>query len=122
MDRGTQALVTGIVFTVLAALFIVLRCISRFLIVKRPGVEDYMILIALVLSIGLTVNIELQRHNGLGKHTADLPHAHVETTLKVRQALPPGWQCCTSGSVENLSTTSICLFPGRMLTLIAPLR
>lgn len=86
MDRGTQALITTIVFTVLAGIFIILRSISRFFIVKRPGVEDYLIIFAFVLSIGLAVDVDLQRDNGLGKHTASLPLHKVENTLKVRQA------------------------------------
>ncbi len=85
MDRGKQALVTTIVFTALAGFFIVLRSVSRFFIVKRPGVEDYLIIFAFILSIGLAVNVDLQRDNGLGKHTADLPLHKVVTTLKVRQ-------------------------------------
>ena len=87
MDRGTQALITTIVFTTLAGIFIVLRSISRFFIVKRPGVEDYLIIFAFVLSIGLCINVDLQRDNGLGKHTADLSLHRVENTLKVRQAV-----------------------------------
>lgn len=84
MNPGTAALVTAIVFTVLAFVFIVLRCISRFLITKMPGVEDYLIIAAFAMSIGLTVNIELQRQSGVGRHTADLTPEHVEMVLKVR--------------------------------------
>ena len=84
MDRGTQALVCAIIFTAVAGIFIILRCISRFLIVKRPGTEDYLILVAFVLSVGLTIDVSLQRDNGLGKHTPSLPPAHVENTLKVK--------------------------------------
>lgn len=83
MDRGTQALITTIVFTVLAGIFIILRSISRFFVVKRPGVEDYLIIFAFILSIGLCINVDLQKDNGLGKHTADLALHQVVTTLKV---------------------------------------
>jgi hypothetical protein len=82
MYRGTVAVMVSAIFSGLSALFIILRCISRFFIVKAPGVEDYLIISSLVLSIGLTVNIELrkstlhsstysdpsERRNGLGRH------------------------------------------------------
>jgi hypothetical protein len=93
MNPGTQALVTAIVFTVLALIFIVLRCISRFLITKRPGVEDYLIIAAFFMSIGLTVNIELQRQNGVGQHSADLTGEHIENVLKV----------CSQHASKNIS-------------------
>ena len=87
MDRGTQALIATIVFTTLAGIFTILRTISRFFIVKRPGVEDYLIIFAFALSIGLCINVDLQRGNGLGKHPATLPIQKVENTLKVRQTV-----------------------------------
>jgi hypothetical protein len=60
MDKAYQALVVAIIFTALAASFISLRCISRFLIVRKPGAEDYLILVAFVLSIGLTIIVGLR--------------------------------------------------------------
>ena len=59
LDRGMQAVVTAIVFTALAFVFIVLRCISRFWVIHQAGTEDYLIIFALVLSIGTTVTIFL---------------------------------------------------------------
>lgn len=60
LERGMQAVVTAAVFNALAFLFIVVRCISRFVIIKQAGTEDYLILFALALSIGLTVIIVLR--------------------------------------------------------------
>ena len=86
MDRGTQALITSIVFTVLSGIFIILRVISKFMVLKRPGPEDYLIVIAFLFSIALTVNVALQNDNGLGSHAGDLPLSKIEMTLK---ASPP---------------------------------
>lgn len=72
MDRGTQAVVVVTVVTALAGLFILLRVISRFVIVRAPGPEDYCIILALVLAIGLAVIVDLQRRSGLGKHAVDV--------------------------------------------------
>lgn len=122
MDRGTQALITTIVFTVLAGIFIILRSISRFFIVKRPGVEDYLIIFAFVLSIGLAIDVDLQRDNGLGKHTAGLPLHKVENTLKVRQASQLS-QTFTNriADFRFLVYDVSDVFHGLLLTVIAPL-
>jgi hypothetical protein len=84
MDRGTQAVVVVTVVTALAGLFIVLRVISRFFVIKSPGTEDYFILVAMLLSIGLAVTVDLQRRNGLGKHAVDVTH---EDNIRLLQLL-----------------------------------
>lgn len=68
MDRGTQSLLTSIVFSGLATIFILIRCISRFLIVKTPGTEDYLIIFALVMSIGTTIVIGYRKYPHNVKH------------------------------------------------------
>jgi hypothetical protein len=61
LERGTQSVVTAAVFNALAFLSIVIRCISRFWIVGQAGPEDYLIISALVLSIGFTVTVALRK-------------------------------------------------------------
>ena len=60
MERGMQAVVTAAAFNSLAFIFIVIRCISRFWVIHQVGPEDYLIIFALVLSLGLTVTIALR--------------------------------------------------------------
>ena len=61
-DRGMQAVVTASAFTGLALLFVVMRCISRFCVIKQAGTEDYLAIIAILLSISTTVIIGLREH------------------------------------------------------------
>lgn len=63
LDRGMQAVVTASAFTGLAFCFVVIRCISRFCVIKQAGTEDYLAVIALLLSIGLTVIIGLREYS-----------------------------------------------------------
>ncbi|KAL2434364.1 hypothetical protein ABEF95_004783 [Exophiala dermatitidis] len=69
LERGMQAVVTATVFNALALLFIILRCISRFAVIRRAGLEEGLIIFALVLSFCLTVLIGLQKEHGLGRHS-----------------------------------------------------
>lgn len=66
LERGMQAVVAAVVFNALALLFIVIRCVSRFFLIKQAGAEDYLIIFALILSIGLTVIIVLRECRSLG--------------------------------------------------------
>ncbi|KAK5044881.1 hypothetical protein LTR84_010419 [Exophiala bonariae] len=86
LDRGTQAVVTASAFTGLALLFVVIRCISRFCVIKQAGTEDYLAIVALILSIGLTVIIGLQRENGLGRHADTVSEEENEMLSKLLYA------------------------------------
>jgi hypothetical protein len=61
LERGTQSAVTAAVFNALALFFIVILCISRFCLVGQAGPKDYLIIFALVLSIGFTVTVALRK-------------------------------------------------------------
>lgn len=59
MDGAAEAVVTAIVLTALALGVLLLRCVSRFIILKRIGLEDYFILLAFALSTGFTAIVML---------------------------------------------------------------
>lgn len=60
LERGMQVLVAAVVFNALAFLFILVRCLSRFVVIKQAGFEDYLIIFSLILSIGMTIVIALR--------------------------------------------------------------
>ena len=62
LDRGMQAVVIVTVFNGLAFLFITIRCISRFIVIEQAGPDDYLIIFAVILSIGGTVIIALRKY------------------------------------------------------------
>ncbi len=96
-----QAVVTTVVFNVLAFVFILIRCVSRFVVIKQAGPEDYLIIFAFILSIGLTATIALREYNshnpghaatdcciaekehGLGRHADTVSKADNETLAQV---------------------------------------
>ncbi|KIX03446.1 uncharacterized protein Z518_06998 [Rhinocladiella mackenziei CBS 650.93] len=86
LDRGMQAVATAAVFNAFALLFILIRCVSRFTIIKQVGPEDYLIIFALILSIGLTVTIVLQEEHGLGRHSDTVSVEDNETLSKLLYA------------------------------------
>jgi hypothetical protein len=48
-SRGRHAVEISTVFTVLAAITVTLRLYTRFFLIRHPGIEDYGILLAMVL-------------------------------------------------------------------------
>lgn len=59
---------TAIAFTVASSLVVLLRIYTRYCIVRSPGIDDYTMVIANVLAIGVTITTILQAENGLGRH------------------------------------------------------
>jgi len=60
LDRGMHAVVTASVFTGVAFFFVVVRCISRCCVIKQAGTEDYLAIVAVLLSIATTITIGLR--------------------------------------------------------------
>ncbi|KAI9727077.1 MAG: hypothetical protein M1828_007278 [Chrysothrix sp. TS-e1954] len=73
-DHGPAVLVVTTVMVVLATVFVTLRLLSRFAIVQRGAtVDDYVIVLAWVISVGLSFAICYATRFGLGKHERDIP-------------------------------------------------
>lgn len=63
---GVAILVVNIVFLALAAIFVALRFISAAYIVRRVALSDYVILLSLALTSGLTASNIAAATKGLG--------------------------------------------------------
>ncbi|KAK3685176.1 hypothetical protein B0T22DRAFT_482166 [Podospora appendiculata] len=87
-QRQNGLIVTSVIMTTMATIFVVLRCISRFVIIKNPGLDDYFIIGALVFTIGYLIDIFVLRNNHLGfpmtMLTPDNMINFIKTTLAVQ--------------------------------------
>jgi hypothetical protein len=61
LERGMRAVVASAALSGIALVFIAFRCLSRFVLIKQAGTEDYLILFAMALSITLTVIVALRK-------------------------------------------------------------
>ncbi|KAL4996310.1 hypothetical protein BDV10DRAFT_187258 [Aspergillus recurvatus] len=71
--RGTQGLVISIVFTGLAAFFVLARVYTRRKLINRMEANDWMIAIALMLSFVFMSFFIVEALNGMGMHLVDIP-------------------------------------------------
>ncbi|KAF2440210.1 hypothetical protein P171DRAFT_369338 [Karstenula rhodostoma CBS 690.94] len=81
-SRSDQAVGVSSAFTTIATLTVLLRLYTRFSIVKCAGLEDYLIILAMLFSIGLTVCIGVQAANGMGQHIETLGANEMRQSLK----------------------------------------
>lgn len=82
MERGKEAVVVSVIWTAFAFIILAVRLICRFGILRRTGGDDYLAIVAFLLSLTLTVLIAIQREHGLGRHFATLAPGEFEDMLK----------------------------------------
>ncbi|KAK0619013.1 hypothetical protein B0T14DRAFT_198870 [Immersiella caudata] len=85
--RQDGLLITSVVMTTMAAIFVILRCISRFILIRTPGPDDYFILGAMALTIGYLVNLFILKQNHLGFPITMLAPENMTSFIKVTLAV-----------------------------------
>lgn len=83
-NTGSVTFVVSVVFTVFSAIFLALRMLTRYGIVRNFGPEDWLILVAFVFSVGLTATIGMEVHYGQGHHVDTISPENLIHILQVR--------------------------------------
>ncbi|OAA65340.1 hypothetical protein SPI_02127 [Niveomyces insectorum RCEF 264] len=73
---------TALAFTIVSSLVVLLRLYTRYAVVHSAGIDDYTMLVAAILAIGVTVSTILQADNGLGRHQWLVTHTENLIQLK----------------------------------------
>ncbi|KAK6360014.1 hypothetical protein TWF696_001135 [Orbilia brochopaga] len=80
--RGPMTTAIVISFTAFALVIVTLRTVTRFVIIRRPGLEDYFLVVAMAASIVTGVCQVFQVQYGTGRHFAEVDLADWSTSLK----------------------------------------
>ncbi|KAK6338514.1 hypothetical protein TWF730_002577 [Orbilia blumenaviensis] len=81
-NRGPMTAAIVITFTAFALIIVSLRAVTRFIIIRRPGLEDYFLVIAMAAAIVTAVCQVFQVQYGTGRHFAEVDLADWSTSLK----------------------------------------
>ncbi|KAF2018207.1 MFS general substrate transporter [Aaosphaeria arxii CBS 175.79] len=73
VTRGPAVLAVTAATLVCCTVFVLFRLISRFGIVKKPGWDDYFMILAWILAFGTSFSICYGTRYGLGRHEHDIP-------------------------------------------------
>lgn len=71
--RGPVCLAVTAAMISISTVFVVCRLVSRIGIVRRMGLDDYFMILAWLLSFGLSFAICYGVSVGLGRHSSDIP-------------------------------------------------
>jgi hypothetical protein len=71
--RGPVVMGVSAATLAVCSLFVGLRLISRFLVVRKPGWDDYTMILAWILAFGASFSICYGTTKGLGRRQQDIP-------------------------------------------------
>ncbi|KAJ5246363.1 hypothetical protein N7468_001346 [Penicillium chermesinum] len=95
--RGQTFVVTSCVFLAVAVCSLILRVWTRVFIVRSIWIDDYLMIVALVLSCVL-IGVTLDMTNwGLGEHMWDVPMDHFSPNFEQRNLAAAAIYCAATG-------------------------
>ncbi|RAL06990.1 uncharacterized protein BO97DRAFT_269482 [Aspergillus homomorphus CBS 101889] len=116
--RGAQALAVSVVFTTLATLFVSARIYTRRLLMNRMEPNDWMILIALVLSFVFMALFIVEALNGMGMRQVDIPPLILETQMKAFWLTIPFYNAALLCAKASILMQYFRVFPTRRMRRI----
>lgn len=78
VTRGPVVRAVSAATLAFCSLFVGLRLISRFYVVRKAGWDDYMMILAWILAFGASFSIIFGSTKGLGRHQQDIPEAWAD--------------------------------------------
>ncbi|KAK1779867.1 hypothetical protein QBC45DRAFT_477409 [Copromyces sp. CBS 386.78] len=85
--RQHGLIITSAIMMAMALLLVLLRCVSRFILIRNPGPDDYFIIAAMALTLGYLINLVILTHNGIGMPMSTLTLDNMVNFLKVTLAI-----------------------------------
>ncbi|KAF2110268.1 hypothetical protein BDV96DRAFT_464079, partial [Lophiotrema nucula] len=79
--RGVQTAAIIGIFSSLGTLFVALRLWTRFVIIRAPGWEDWVLIASWLCAVATVITIGLQVHFGLGEHGSELSESQAQNLL-----------------------------------------
>jgi hypothetical protein len=93
-DRGPTVFIVTLVLIVVATVFVVLRLISKWGVTRKANADDYVIIVAWLIAVGLSVSIMIGTRFGLG--APDAGEQFAPTILLTLKKSSPNGICRSS--------------------------
>ncbi|KAE8351747.1 integral membrane protein [Aspergillus coremiiformis] len=117
-NGGKSGMAVSISFTVLATIFVLARVYTRAGIMKRMEPNDYMVLIALVLSYVFMAFFIIESFHGMGMHGADIPPAILLKQMKAFWITIPFYNAALLSAKASILLQYFRVFPTSRMRLI----
>ncbi|KAL4801581.1 hypothetical protein BDV18DRAFT_148918 [Aspergillus unguis] len=113
--RGARGLAASIVFTSLATIFVLARLYTRTKLIKRIEANDWMIIIALILSYVFMAFFVVEALNGIGMHYVDIPSDIYINQMKAFWVTIPFYNAALLCAKASILMQYFRIFPSRRM-------
>ncbi|KAL4788453.1 hypothetical protein BJX76DRAFT_365745 [Aspergillus varians] len=113
--RGARGLGISIVFTSLATFFVLARVYTRTKLIKRMEANDWMIVVALVLSFIFMSFFIVESLNGMGMHLVDIPPPILLKQMKAFWITIPFYNAALLCAKASILMQYFRVFPSRRM-------
>ncbi|KAI4136930.1 MAG: hypothetical protein L6R39_007558 [Caloplaca ligustica] len=118
-SRETEIVAMVAVMTVVSTIAVILRLLGRRISAAPYGVDDFFIIVALILTYGLNMNEIVAVHYGFGKHQLMLSLDHIEKFLLNDWTIQILFATAISVTRMSLLVFYHRLFPVKRFTIVA---
>ena len=118
-SRGREIVSVVAVMTVVSTIAVILRLIGRRISAAPYGVDDFLIIVALVLTYALNINEIIAVHYGFGRHQLMLSLDHIKKFLLNDWTIQIIFACAISVTRLSLLVFYHRLFPVKRFTIVA---
>jgi hypothetical protein len=101
--RGPVVMGVSAATLALCSLFVGLRLVSRFLVVRKPGWDDYTMILAWILAFGASFSICYGTTKGLGRRKQDIPADWLRPMKQTSYAFSVLYVSCCDSFCWDLS-------------------
>ncbi|KAL8650348.1 MAG: hypothetical protein Q9210_003872 [Variospora velana] len=118
-NRGNDLVATITVMLVIATLAVLLRLYARRISRSKLGVDDYLILVALILTYGLDITSFFAIKAGTGRHMITLTLDQIQSLIKTDQATQVLFGCSITATKLSILFFYDRLFPFRTFVIVS---
>lgn len=118
-SRQTEIVAIVAVMTVVSTVAVILRLLGRRVSAAEYGVDDFLIVVALVLTYGLNVNELIAVHFGFGRHQLMLNLDHISKFLLNDWTIQIIFACAITVTRFSLLVFYHRIFPVKRFTIVA---
>ncbi|KAF0330657.1 integral membrane protein [Colletotrichum asianum] len=95
-ERQNSLVITSCFFTALSTLVVIARTFVRTVLIRKPGLDDYFIILALIFTLGYLAEVFVGKANHIGFASSQLSFDNMTNLLKTTLAIEATYYVCIS--------------------------
>ncbi|KAF9876668.1 integral membrane protein [Colletotrichum karsti] len=105
-ERQNSLVITSCFFTIISTIVVIARTFVRTVLIRKPGLDDYFIIIALIFTLGYLAEVFVGKANHIGFPMATLSLENMTSLLKNTLAIQVTYYTC----ISSIKISILCMY------------